>query len=167
MRPAMSSATKIGAAFGVTTLVFVVVVAIAVNTSSTAIPRPSPVAAPSTPVVPDPPAAASPAPAKKLTARERKAADVEAGRLADEAFCGPRPEKAWDSYIEAEDAFKKIANDPGSVDFTACADAVRKPMPLCWSVLCDVRAKNMFGALILRRVGFSASAAGGWRILAK
>jgi hypothetical protein len=109
--------------------------------------------------------------ARKL-ARETKRAEQEAKkqevaalvqRVSDE-FCGPAPERrAWNGiYRGLEDAFKEVANDPDSVDFSECTDLIRKGPPTCWVTACRVRAKNGFGARILKTIVFGKSHLG-WR----
>ncbi len=95
---------------------------------------------------------------KEERARQAKAAAEELVR----AYCGPQPERsAWDgTYDGVEHYFKKIANDPDSVDFAGCTPMVLKGPPKCWVTLCNVRAKNGFGAKILRQLVFSKSSRG-------
>lgn len=142
---------------------------------------------PPPPPAPDPPAVVGEAPKPhRLTVAERKAiedkraareaerlkkkqdreaqqhaAEVEAQRATD-AFCGEIPKRsAWDGiYIGLERIFKDNANDPDSVEFLRCSEASGRPMPSCWVLTCDVRAKNMFGAKILRTLRFSKSSRG-------
>jgi len=94
---------------------------------------------------------------------EKRSADVEANQLVDEGFCGKPPEKLGNSYLGAENIAEQAANDPGSVDFVACSDAIKEPMPACWTTYCKFRAKNGFGALVLEIRKFSKSSIG-WRI---
>jgi hypothetical protein len=95
---------------------------------------------------------------KEERARQAKAAAEELVR----AYCGPEPERsAWDGiYIGVERYFKKIANDPDSVEFTGCTPAVLKGPPRCWVTECGVRAKNAFGAKILRALTFGKNSDG-------
>jgi hypothetical protein len=95
---------------------------------------------------------------KEERVRQAKAAAEELVR----AYCGPEPERsAWDgTYEGVERYFKKIANDPDSVDFAGCTPMVLKGPPKCWVTVCNVRAKNGFGAKILRALAFSKSSEG-------
>jgi hypothetical protein len=136
-----------------------------------------------------PPKAAEPKP-RKLSAADRQAiADRKAKQEAERAqkkaakealkqeakqaveqirneYCGEAPTKsAWSGiYHGLEDFFKESANDPDSIKFSACSDAVEKNPPACWIVVCDVRGKNRLGALVLDRYAFGKSTRG-WRQL--
>ncbi|MDP2322535.1 MAG: hypothetical protein Q8N51_00705 [Gammaproteobacteria bacterium] len=67
---------------------------------------------------------------------------------AEEAVSGPRPGE-HDALGAVESYLRRTANDPGSVEIQRCA----KPFSgrTGWATLCDFRAKNGFGALVLQR----------------
>lgn len=74
--------------------------------------------------------------------------------------CGPLPKpSAWDGIPRGlKRYFERRANDPDSVEFVGCTDVAKNDPPRCWMVTCDVRAKNAFGAKILRRFVFRKNA---------
>ena len=82
-------------------------------------------------------------------------------------YCGPRPERsAWDDiYQGVERYFNEIANNPDSVAFAECAGVIRTGPPTCWVTACNVRAKNGFGAKMLKTITFAKSSRG-WKMLA-
>jgi len=100
--------------------------------------------------------------AKKAEKEERGRQAKAAAEELVKAYCGPEPERsAWDgTYEGVERYFKKIANDPDSVDFAGCTPMILKGPPKCWVTACNVRAKNGFGAKILRTLIFSKSSRG-------
>jgi len=100
--------------------------------------------------------------AKKAEKEERARQAKAAAQELVQAYCGAEPERsAWDgTYEGVERYFKKIANDPDSVDFAGCTPMVLKGPPKCWVTVCNVRAKNGFGAKILRGLAFSKSSEG-------
>jgi hypothetical protein len=105
--------------------------------------------------------------AQKKAAKEAlKQEAKEAVEKLNRDYCGEAPTKsAWSGvYHGLEDFFKENAHDPDSVKFSRCSDLIEKNAPACWIVVCDVRAKNMLGALVLERYAFGKSA-GGWRQL--
>jgi hypothetical protein len=63
---------------------------------------------------------------------------------------------SWDSFAPtvAADYVKTKANDPDAIDVKNCT-ALRFDKEHCWLTDCDVRAKNAFGAKILKRIRFS------------
>jgi hypothetical protein len=105
---------------------------------------------------------------KKAEKTEHDRQEALASENAAAAYCGNRPDRsAWDGlYDGLERYFKSIANDPDSVDFAGCTDMVLKGLPVCWLTKCNVRAKNPFGAKILRTMTFSKSVSG-WQAYEK
>jgi hypothetical protein len=104
---------------------------------------------------------------RKAEKEERERQATAAAEEVSKAYCGPEPERsAWDGIYEGvERYFKEIANDPDSVDFAGCTGVIRKGPPACWVTACNVRAKNAFGAKILKAVVFAKSSRG-WKMLA-
>lgn len=85
----------------------------------------------------------------------------ESERLAYIAICGEKPYcGGWDGEcVGIASAVKRVAHDPGSIDIENCTDPVLTK-DQCWVTTCDVRGKNMFGAMILQRKSFSISKLG-------
>jgi hypothetical protein len=130
-------------------------------------------------------------PPSKLTASERKTAakakaDREAKRAAirtakdarekeiaaavtaaKDSMCGPAPKiSGWDDLpVGLKSYFKDMANDPDSVEFLACTEPALRNPPLCWATACRVRAKNGFGAKVLRNMVFGKNHLG-WSTIA-
>lgn len=61
--------------------------------------------------------------------------------------------------VGAERFVARAAHDPDSVDVENCTPPVLTT-DACWISVCDVRAKNAFGALVLNRYRFSVGRAG-------
>jgi len=80
--------------------------------------------------------------------------DAEAKAL--ETQCGSRPAiSALDGgSLAAEEYVKRSAHDPSSVDVERCTEPKVNP-GTCWTMTCDVRATNAFGAKVLSQVRFS------------
>jgi hypothetical protein len=96
---------------------------------------------------------------KRLEQEEKKRKEAETYA----ALCGEAPGiGAWDGeVIGLESALKKTAHDPDSIDVENCTTPVLTGK-VCWVFICDVRGKNMFGAMILQRRKFSFSKALGF-----
>ena len=73
--------------------------------------------------------------------------------------CGDRPKHSgWDGgNSAAEQLVKRSAHDPDSIDVENCT-APELTMRSCWQFTCDVRGKNMFGAMVLNRRTFYENA---------
>jgi hypothetical protein len=104
---------------------------------------------------------------RKADKEEKERQATAAAEEVERAYCGPEPERsAWDgTYDGVERYFKEIANDPDSVDFSGCTGMTLRGPPACWVTVCNVRAKNAFGAKILKQVIFAKSTRG-WKMLA-
>jgi hypothetical protein len=72
-----------------------------------------------------------------------------------EEACGkPPPLGPVDGEIIGSERYLgRAANDPDSVDVENCTEPVLSEA-LCWTSVCDVRQKNIFGALTLSRIRF-------------
>lgn len=95
----------------------------------------------------------------------RAAAEAEAKSNAE--ACGPAPTiSAWDGIPRGvEPFFKRLANDPDSVEFIECTRPNLLPYPTCWSIVCHVRAKNALGAKIVKRIAFGKNPTGWGKLL--
>jgi len=80
--------------------------------------------------------------------------DAEAKAL--EAQCGSRPaiSPLDGGSLAAEEYVKRSAHDPSSVDVERCTEP-KVNQATCWTMTCDVRATNAFGAKVLNQVRFS------------
>lgn len=87
---------------------------------------------------------------RRLKAR----ASAETGAL--EAQCGPKPRLSSldGGSLDAEEFVKRSAHDPSSVDVERCTEPVLNPQT-CWTMTCDVRAKNALNANVLNQVRFT------------
>lgn len=76
-------------------------------------------------------------------------------------MCGDKPVRSeWDGEIVGlERHLKEAAHDPSSIDVENCTLPVMTE-ERCWVSTCNVRGKNMFGAMILRRIRYSFSKLG-------
>jgi len=71
------------------------------------------------------------------------------------AKCGTKPLVSQaGELVGAKEFVQRTANDPDSIQVSNCSDPVSNPTT-CWSVTCDVRGKNAFNALILKRTVFA------------
>lgn len=63
------------------------------------------------------------------------------------ALCGPAPTGCggWDGCEGAEEAFKRVAHDPGSVDVEHCTEP-ELTKKYCWTSSCELSANNLFKA---------------------
>lgn len=87
------------------------------------------------------------------TMKERiKDKAARARRLLDR--CGDAPKlQPWDGGLSAGEAYLEAgAHDPDSIDVEGCTVPVLTSR--CWEVICKVRGKNAFGALVLNRYRF-------------
>jgi len=98
------------------------------------------------------------APAKAAAAAA--AATRRAGAAAMKALCGDEPrQSAWDGMVApAVGWIKDNLNDPGSYEAVGCTPP--KLTDACWLTVCQFRAKNAFGALILNEYSFTIGANG-------
>jgi hypothetical protein len=94
----------------------------------------------------------------RLEAARKREAKEEADQAAFAARCGAKPNCGGfhDECIGIENALKRTANDPSSIEVSHCIEPVLT-RDHCWVTTCDVRGKNGFGALILLRKQFSMS----------
>lgn len=86
---------------------------------------------------------------KEQKEKSRKAQEIAEKALADQlAKFGKAPtQSGWDgSYLPVKRYLESIANDPDSIDITACTEVYNTKDG--WLVGCDYRGKNAFGALI-------------------
>jgi hypothetical protein len=69
--------------------------------------------------------------------------------------CGNAPRlSGWDGgSSDAESLLKRGAHDPDSIDVERCT-AAELTSNRCWRFTCEVRGKNMFGALVLNEHTF-------------
>jgi hypothetical protein len=93
-----------------------------------------------------------------LIAVRRDIARLEASANRELAYvtsCGEQPQHlGWDGgNLEAELFMRKAAHDPGSIDVESCS-VPTLTMRDCWHYTCNVRGKNVFGALVLNRTTF-------------
>ena len=100
--------------------------------------------------------------AKAKLARDeakQKAAENEAATY--RLLCGERPTRSsWDGEIVGvESALKETAHDPDSIDVSNCS-VPELTSDQCWTYSCNVRGKNMLGALIFQRLSFRQTALG-------
>jgi hypothetical protein len=105
---------------------------------------------------------------KKAEKAERRRQAAEAAEAAARAYCGSQPDRsAWDgTYDGLPRFFERSAHDPDSVDFDGCTPIKLKGAPTCWVTICNVRAKNAFGAKVLSTYAFGKSSRG-WKVLAQ
>lgn len=75
------------------------------------------------------------------------------------AVCGEAPTvSAWDGeLIGAERIMRSSAHDPDSIDVENCSPpALAVSRNYCWLSTCDVRGRNLFGAMVRNRIQFEA-----------
>lgn len=73
------------------------------------------------------------------------------------ARCGGNPGLGWDDELGGSEAYvRQGANDPGSIDVSACTPPVLTQRE-CWVSTCNVRGRNAFGATVLSRVRFTVA----------
>lgn len=101
---------------------------------------------------------------KKLAEANRIVAAYERKQLEHEAYlalCGEEPVcGGWDGEcVGIEFALKQVAHDPDSIDVENCS-APKMTKENCWVTSCNVRGRNMLGAMILDRKTFSMSKLG-------
>jgi len=70
------------------------------------------------------------------------------------SLCGENPKEA--TYYVVETILKRSAHDPSSIDVEECSSPILSKNN-CWVTECDVRGKNMFGAMIFARKTYSIS----------
>lgn len=81
----------------------------------------------------------------------------QAARAAQLARCGPRPMLSpWDGELIGSESFvRRAAHDPSSIDVENCTlPSLAVDTNHCWVSSCDVLGRNMFGAMIRRRMQF-------------
>jgi hypothetical protein len=95
---------------------------------------------------------------------EAKRKAQEAKDAAYAAMCGDKPVVGgWDGEVVGlESALRQTAHDPGSIDVENCTTPILT-QGACWRFRCNVRGKNMFGAMILQQKWFSYSNALGFQ----
>lgn len=95
--------------------------------------------------------------ASRSIAPQVRRQEREIARLAELMVrCGTRP---TDLRVRAESAslMRQAAHDPGSIDVDNCS-APQLDDRACWTWACNVRGRNMFGALVLNRRRFQMDA---------
>lgn len=94
---------------------------------------------------------------RAMKERERRKAERER-READElaARCGKQPLRStWDGEVPAARVHvERTAHDADSIEVKNCT-VPQLTNKFCWITTCDVRGKNVFGAMVLNRVRFS------------
>jgi hypothetical protein len=101
---------------------------------------------------------------RKMKAAQKKLEKVQKAETRAEVYrtlCGDEPARsAWDNEIyDVTSAVEAAAHDPDSIDVENCTPP-RLSSKNCWVTTCDIRGKNMFGAMILNRKSFSISKLG-------
>lgn len=101
---------------------------------------------------------------KKLAEANRIVAAYERKQLEREAYlalCGEKPVcGGWDGEcVGIELAMQQVAHDPDSIDVENCSEP-KMTKEHCWVTSCNIRGRNMFGAMILDRKTFSMSLVG-------
>lgn len=101
---------------------------------------------------------------KQLAKADRIVAAYERKQLEREtylALCGDKPTcGGWDGEcVGIEFAMKQVAHDPDSIDVENCTDP-KLTNENCWVTSCNVRGRNMLGAMILNQKTFSMSIMG-------
>ena len=98
---------------------------------------------------------------KKIKPKAETARREIAKQAAYIAVCGDKPIcGGWDGECAGLESFvRESAHDPDSIDVEACSPPVLTEK-LCWVTKCNVRGKNAFGALILKKNTYSFSKLG-------